>query len=396
MRRNFVVGRLPLRLLLWGSASALALATAGFASGATAGSASGSVVSRVSVSPAFFNPTLGQKQTIRLHAARAGTLAVEILDRDRIAIRTLEPLRVAAGEVTVIWDGKDQREEVVPDEAYNLRLKFTDGTKSEVYSPSEHFHPVQQAAKINFYSREDGVLSYTLPWPARVHAQAGQASKDPKTGEINGPIFKTLVDDGPRVAGSVIEKWNGLDEGRTIYVPDLPHFVVAVLATSLPPCSMITVGNRRQTFFAYAQKHRPAEALQPRKLAAAAAPHHLDLNALEDQTPTLEVKPAAAWDSGQRAWKTTAPLEVEASIVGDGAPYFLSQPTRLEVFVDEKEVRQIEGPAGKVSLELESSDLSRGAHRVVFNWSSGLGPVAVNAMRVSVEPADEHGKGSSR
>jgi flagellar hook assembly protein FlgD len=83
----------------------------------------GTVLSDVSVSPSFFNPTLGQKQSIRAHAARSGTLVVEILDRDRTAIRTLEPLRVAAGEVTAIWDGKDQGGKVVPDEAYDLHLR---------------------------------------------------------------------------------------------------------------------------------------------------------------------------------------------------------------------------------------------------------------------------------
>ena len=382
MRWKLSVRSFPLRVLCSGSLAVLALATAGLASGG--------VVSSVAVSPPFFNPTLGQRQAIRFHAARSGTVVVEILDRDRTAVRTLEPLRVASGEVTATWDGKDQGGEVVPDEAYNLRLTFKDGTRSEIYSPSEDFRPLQQDAKINFYSREDGVLSYALPWPARVHAQAGQAYKDPKTGESRGPILKTLVDDGPRVAGSVIEKWNGMDEGRTIYVPDLHDFAVAVLATSLPPSSMITIGNRQQTFFAYARKHRPAEALKPRTHAAATVPHHLDLNALEDQTPAVELKPAATWDSGKREWKARTPLRVEISMVGDGARYFLSRPTRLVVFVDEQEVRQIEKPAGTmaVSVELESANLPPGVHRVAVNWSSGRGPVAMNAMTVSVDSGD--------
>src|SRR5262245_6191244 len=108
------------------------------------GAARGAVISQVSVSPSFFNPSLGEKQEIHFRVARAGAVTVKILDRDRFPIRTLAPLEVTSGEVTTIWDGKDQSGEVVPDEAYNLRLEFIDGTSSETYDPSEHFRPLQE------------------------------------------------------------------------------------------------------------------------------------------------------------------------------------------------------------------------------------------------------------
>ena len=362
------------------------LATALTASGGATASA-GTALSDVSVSPSFFNPTLGQKQSIRAHAARSGTLVVEILDRDRTAIRTLEALRIAAGEVTAIWDGKDQGGKVVPDEAYNLQLTFTDGTKSEVYSPSEHFHPVPEDAKVHFYSREDGVLSYTLAKPSRVHAQAGQASTDPRTKERREVVLKTLVDDSPRVAGSVIEKWNGMDEGGTILVPELPDFVIAILAVPLPPNAMITVGNAKETFFDYARRHRAAEAVRPRDLRASTASHHAGLSALEDHTPPLEVRPTATWDPRQREWKTSLPLHVMVTVAGGGAPYFLGQPTALSVTVDEKEVLNIKQPGSPATFSLGPRELSPGVHQVAFNWASRLGLTAVNAMRVQILPA---------
>ena len=373
------------RLVVWIFcilATSPALATFGEAT-----ASGGSVLSDVSVSPSFFNPTLGQKQLIRAHAARSGTLVVEILDRDRIAIRTLAPLRIAAGEVTATWDGKDQGGEVVPDEAYNLTLKFIAGTsKSEVYSPSEHFHPVPEDAKVHFYSREDGVLSYTLAKPSRVHAQAGQASTDPRTKERREVVLKTLVDDSPRVAGSVIEKWNGMDEGGTILVPELPDFVIAILAVPLPPNAMITVGNAKETFFDYARRHRAADAVRPRDLRASTASHHAGLSALEDHTPPLEVRPTATWDPRKREWETSLPLRVIVAVAGGGAPYFLSQPTALSVTVDEKEVLNVRQQGSPATLSLGPRELSPGVHQVAFNWASRLGPTAVNAMRVQVLP----------
>ena len=352
----------------------------------------GTVLSDVSVSPAFFNPTLGQKQLIRFHAARSGTLVVEILDRDRFPIRTLEPLKIAAGEVTATWDGKDQGGEVAPNEAYNLRMTFRDGAKTEVYSPSEHFHSAPQDATIHFYSREDGVLSYTLAKPSRVHAQAGQAATDPRTKERREVVLKTLVDNSPRVAGSVIEKWNGMDEGGTISVPELPDFVVAILATPLPPNAMITVGSAKETFFEYARRHRSPEAVRPRHLRASTASHHAGLSALEDHTPPLEVSPSATWDPQKREWETSLPLHVTVKVAGGGAPYFLEQPTALSVTVDEKEVLNLKHPGSPARFSLGPDELSPGVHHIAFNWASRLGPTAVNAMRVQIlsAPAGDH------
>lgn len=373
----------------WGRLTAFLVACSLASAAVEAAPLRSKVLSDVSVSPAFFNPTLGQKATIHLKAARRGTLVAKILDRDRFPIRTLDSLAVVAGPVIVVWDGRDQAGEVVPDEAYNLRLEFTDGKTADAWDPSDHFRPKQQDAKINFYSREDGVLSYTLPWAARVHAQAGQFHAASAAGTSAGPILKTLVDDGPRVAGAVIEKWNGLDEGGTINVPDLPDFVVAVLATELPAGSMITVGNRKQTFFSYARARRGSEAIKPRTLSAEAPPHHLSLSALEDQTPALALKPKATWVSAKRSWDATVPLNIDISVLGDGAPYFLSQPTTLEVFIDGRRVLRREGPGGAPTVELRSDDLPPGAHRVVVNWSSALGPVAVNAIQVNVRGSDD-------
>jgi hypothetical protein len=386
MRLKLSIRRFPLRLLSSGLLSVLALVTAGWASGG--------VVSSVSVSPSFFNPTLGQRQTIRFHVARPGTVAVEILDRDRVAIRALKPLQVAAGEVTAIWDGKDQGGEVVPDEAYNLRLTFRNGTKSEVYSPAEHFHSVAEDAKVHFYSHEDGVLSYTLAKPSRVHAQAGQASTDPRTKERREIVLKTLVDDSPRIAGSVIEKWNGMDEGGTILVPELPDFVVAILAVPLPPNAMITVGSTKEAFFEYARRHRAADAVRPRDLRASTASHHAGLSALEDHTPPLEVRPTATWDPQKREWKTSLPLHIMVTVAGEGAPYFLGQPTALSVTVDEKEVLHLKQPGSPATISLGPGELTPGVHQVAFNWDSRLGPTAVNAMRVQILPEhSSHNRG---
>lgn len=342
------------------------------------------VFSEVLVYPSFFNPSLGQKETIRGRVSWQGTLRATILDRDRFSVRSLEPIQVTPGEFKLQWDGKDQAGEVVPDEAYSLRLEISGPDAVEVYDPSEHYQPLPEEPKINFYSRQDGVLSYTLARPSRVHAQAGQARTDPVTKQRTEVVLKTLVDDAPRVTGPVVEKWNGIDEGGTISVPNLPDFVVAVLATPLPASSMIAVGNRKETFFAHAVRHRPAAATKPRDLRASTSRHHSGLTALEDQTPPLELKPSAAWNSRTRGWEAGLPLRVMVTITGEGASYFLSQPTELSVLVDGRETLHLQHPESPANIELPAGKLGQGPHQIAFNWISRLGPVAVNAMSVAI------------
>jgi hypothetical protein len=343
-------------------------------------------LSEVSLSPAFFNPSLGQKQEIRFRLSRPGVVTVKILDRDRFPIRALRPQHAAAGWVTAAWDGRDQEGRVVPDEAYNLRLELSDGKRLDVYDPSAHFHPAIEPQKINFYSARSGILGYTLTQPARVHAEAGQATLDPASGQIQGPVLKTLIDSQPRVAGEVIEPWNGLDVSGEVAVPTLPHFVVSVLALTLPPSSMITSGNRSLGFAEYAKLHRPAEAALPRRHLK--THHHLGLTALEDRTPSLKLTPAATWDARGRRWEASGSLQFEAALAGDAAPYFLAQPSEIAVWVDESLVADLTGIREPlVSLTIGSKQLRPGLHRIAVNWGNSLGPLAVGVFQLWVTDA---------
>jgi len=352
------------------------------------------VIADVATSPGFFNPSLGQRQGITFRVDRPGLLTVEILDRDRFRVRSWR-MEVAAGPVSASWDGRDDQGEVVPDEAYNLRLTLDGGGAGDVYDPSAGFEPVPVDARVDFFSAANGVLGYTLVAPSRVHAQAGQARRDPRSQGMEGPVLKTLVDNGPRVAGPVVEKWNGLDEGGTIAVPPLPDFVVAVLATPLPPAAMIAVGNRARTFFDYARARRPAASTKPRDLRASTMHHHRGLTALEDRTPPLEVVPAGEWDASGRRWQVRSPLAVTVTVKGDGAPYFLAQPTVLSVFVDGERRRQLPQPDNPVTVTLSAAELPPGAHLVAFNWGSLLGPTAVGAVSVQVADGSQVLKGGS-
>jgi hypothetical protein len=334
----------------------------------------------VSVTPPFFNPSVGQSVSIQFRAGVRGVAKVSILDRDRFPIRTLPSREVSPGLATFWWDGRDDSGAVVPNEAWNVRIELGGVT----HDPSLDFHPRLDDPQPRTYSRSDGILSYRLARASRVHIEAGQATPNPKNnGRADGPILKTIVNSEPRVAGAVVEKWNGFDESGTIRVSNLPNFVVSVLAVSLPENSIITGGNRRETFLDYAARKRPASALQPKKRTAPAQ-HHAGLNAFEDRSPVLNVQPRGTWSAQANAWRVAGPLRIEAKLEGRSAAHFLVQPSVTTVYVDKKLVLTQKSPANPLVVTIPASELPAGEHRIAVNWGSDYGPAALGSFRVIV------------
>lgn len=341
-------------------------------------------ITSVSVSRPFFNPSLGQKVQISVALAHGGSLTVQLLDRDGYAVRKLVSDRKAEkGKFSCDWDGRDEKGETVPDEAYSLKVDFAVGGKISTYFPA--ISPEEELdVKSNYYDRRSAVLSYNLPRPGRVHMQAGIAKTNPATKLTEGPVLKTLVNREPRPAGAIVENWNGLDEGGTFYVPDLPNFVVSIAVTSLPENSIITTGNRTKTFLEGAVLREGSSFLPP---SGSGHAHHRGLTALEDTAPNLKTQPLdAAWSAADRAWYLTGKrMRVSVALQGPSASAFEREPTKLYVFLDSSRVLGVPGPR-RGMVEVPLPRLSPGPHVVAINWASAYGPVTVDAFRIMGKP----------
>jgi hypothetical protein len=344
------------------------------------------VLANPTIAAGAFNPSLGETSRLRFRAERAGEVRTSIVDRDAFVIRRLPLTTVTVGKNIVVWDGRDDSGAVVPDDVYTFRLEFSDGKVTETYDPAKGFVAEMEEGKAT-YSRANGILSYTLKRPSRVHIQAGEAVIDKKTGKAEGPVLKTIVDHLPRSGGPVTEVWNGFDESGTIYIPDLPHFVVGIMATSLPENAVITYGNRKETFAQYAARTRPAAALKPRSFPAVSKEyrsHHQGLTALEDHSPKLEIGlPGAGAKGSPFKWKAGEDLALTVRL-GEGSEYFLTQPTGLTVFLDGREVFDVSLPTHPAQVVLKTGEWPACEHRLAVNWGSQLGPVAVNAIKITV------------
>src|ERR1043166_6636434 len=180
----------------------------------------GPVIRQVSVSPTTVNLSTGEMPVIAVTNGRAARLDVQVIDRDGFVIRTLPSKNGEPGINSFIWDGRDDRGAIVPDEAYSFRIVAGGGV-------DEYFPASQIAAMTTVdplaYSRATSTLTYVLEKPSRVHVQAGTIDA-----KAEGPVLKTIVDRQPRDGGRIAEHWSGLDESGALYVPDLPGFALAI------------------------------------------------------------------------------------------------------------------------------------------------------------------------
>jgi len=336
----------------------------------------------VSISRPFFNPGLGQEVRISFDLAHAGRLTLLVVDRDGFPVRRLrDDSPVSAGAMSLSWDGRDDRRAVVPDEAYSFKIDLAGAEGASTYFPANTVakdFPVTT----QYYDRRSAILSYQLPSPARVHIQAGTAKVGPDKKITPGPVLKTIVNREPRPAGAVIENWNGLDEGRATYVPDLPGFAVAIAASALPENAVITTGNRGVSFLEYALRRTGGSLL---RLSSTDHAHHHGLSALEDVAPGLRLVPLnATWSASSRSWRSEgSSLRISVSLQGPSSPHFAKQPAELVVHVDDRLVTTLSAPKDGMTFRIPLRSVAPGSHEVAVNWASAFGPVAVGTCRVN-------------
>ena len=369
--------------------AALVLAVLTQSTATARGESASPAISDVAVSPPFFNPSIGQNAALTYRIDKPARVTLSILDRDGYVIRKLAPVQQPAGAATLNWDGKDQTGSVVPNEAYSVNLVAEGPAGQSEYAPSRHFVS-QLSDPPRSYAMVSGVLRYELGSPSRVHIQAGEAVLvgDPKEGKRDGPVMKTIVDREPRSGGVVVETWDGYDESRTVHIASLKNFAISILGESLPPATIIAVGNRAESFRHYAARARAGKtplyppSMRGREMPVMPGMKHDGLNALEDFSPELTVTLAGKKDEQGRVEVGSGQITLKVQMPPNEAGLFVRPEAGLDIFVDEKRVSHKKGAQNPTSISIPASAIAGGEHRVTVNWISTHGPMSAQVVRV--------------
>jgi hypothetical protein len=343
-------------------------------------SSSSKLIKAVSTSRAHFNPSQGESVSIEINVSSACELSVNVLDRDGFRIRNLfSGKKVSAGRISLDWDGRTDGGAIVADEAYSLKIDLISSGKRDTYFPANSYRE-QVPVQSNYYDRRNGLLSYYLEKPSRVHILATSGHVNNKTDEFDGAILKVINNREPRLAGAVLEHWRGFDESGTILVSDLPDFGISIVAEPLPENSIISVGNRRTSFLQTTCGRRGQSLIYTKKRAKG----HEGLISSYDFSPRMHIKPVnAVYSSINSQWQIKAKtLKLACTFEGPTATRFLQQAADLLVFIDSKKVKKIQGPHGDFYLEVPLEGLSSDSHIIALNWDTNVGPVIAASLRL--------------
>lgn len=337
------------------------------------------IIRSVTVSQTSLNVAAREVTTIAIGFAQPGTVTVVLVDRDGYPVRTLAKAQPVGTTASFGWDGRDDRGEVVPDEAYSFRIEWHGSRRSDAYFPADEPAPPMQRIDARSYNRRTATLSYVLPRASRVHIQAGTAVPDLVTKQPAGLTMKTVVNREPRAAGTIAEHWTGFDESGAIFIPDLKDFIVAIAATPLPENSVITFGNAAHRFIDTIAHRRGATLFTHREHGS----HHSGLPTADDVSPSLKIEPLnAVWLAPEHVWVMSGSdaLRLRVSVGGPTAAAFRKHPATVERFIDG---RRLGDAARKTSDVLDVPLDSRSdVQRVSVNWNSDWGPVAANTILV--------------
>ena len=208
------------------------------------GAAQGSAISQVSVSARSFAPFMKETVEIRYSLSRDAAVSVRVFDPDLDLVRaiaSMAPRKAGANRET--WDGRDMDGKIVPNEAYFFTIEAeAPGLAPAIYDPVTFSGGDYGDITRGELSHEMGTFDYKLGQPSRVRLRVG----------IQGSAMaKTVVDWEPRVAGTITERWNGMDEDNLVSIWNRERFVMILTYFSLPENSVIAVGNQRYTYRAY-------------------------------------------------------------------------------------------------------------------------------------------------
>jgi hypothetical protein len=191
-----------------------------------------SEILHVSHRPAVFDPSRAESVEVRFHLSQPAEVELTLFDARDLAIRTLRsPSALAVGDHIITWDGRDERGNLVPPEAYTYALEAR-GAKGEVsrWDVSKFGgEPVEVGGLA--WDPQAGQMRYQLPVLARVCIRIGLAD--------GGPLLRTVIDWVPRVAGPHAEPWDGRDASGVLALSQHPALFLNAKAFALPRNSIL-------------------------------------------------------------------------------------------------------------------------------------------------------------
>ncbi|MEO6664931.1 MAG: FlgD immunoglobulin-like domain containing protein [Rubrivivax sp.] len=310
-----------------------------------------------------------------------GTLSLELLTGDGDVVRRLVKSDAQAGAHQLSWDGKDERGQTVPDEAYCARAVLQAASGRVEDDPCKRTGG-EVLANIKPSISPNSDIAYTLEKPARVLIRVGIK---------NGAMMRSLSVWRPRPAGRNLQRWNGFDESGQV---DLRTDRLALLVTAfqLPDFSVITTGQDGMDYRAWRTAQgwpeRPDTPVEGDKTTPLerngvriARQHYMARYKDSEPRITVAMEDLTGKSIGADG---TAPEQVRLSVDLHPEDRWLMQEQLYEVafFVDGDFVSEEENGYVPIGWLWNTSNLKPGRHLLTVNLTGFTGRVGTKTIVV--------------
>ncbi|MGR9116096.1 MAG: FlgD immunoglobulin-like domain containing protein [Gammaproteobacteria bacterium] len=332
-----------------------------------------------------FSPDRGETYAIPVQLQkRALSLTLDIYTPDGELLRTISRKEdINSGLNSVIWDGKDDAGNVVPDEAYTpvITAEFANGEK-QVLDP-RRYSGGELVDKVPVEITSDREIAYYLPSPCRVLIRVGIKG---------GPMLRNLSSWQPKSAGKNIQHWDGKDQSGLVDIRNERDLGILVIAFKLPEHTIITYGNPSIDYRAYRlsknwqDKVMAPDKMQLKRDGMAISPHYYaprSFDAVPEVSLTLPdtlTKTAA----GIPRIKLNNPVAVKADIAPQDRWMMKQSLYEVAFFVDHEFVAEEEQGYVPLTWRWLPQQLTAGRHLLTVNISGFSGKVGVASLLFEV------------
>lgn len=339
----------------------------------------GRLLSNVSISTASFNPSKGDKVTIRYSLSKTARVKVRVYDPDSgLVLILLNSKEQSAGKHAIIWDGKDMDGNIVPDEAYFFTIVAEGpGKQKEIYDPITFSGGEEHDITKADINREAGTIVYRMPEAGRVMIRIGIQG---------GALLNTLVDWKPRVKGIITEYWNGKDKDNLIYLYGYPKLKIIISYFTLPENSIISFGNNSVTYRKYKETSAKNRAVKQKRLSSVkeVSPHYLLPRTL-DYSPDLNVTFSnikGVTNQGVPILSKKTLVKVE--LAENDRLNFENQQFEICFFLDNEFYAEDETGYTPFNWVWDLSDVHPGEHILTVNLSGFKDQIGVKSRKIKI------------
>lgn len=182
-------------------------------------------ITDVRVDRRAFIPADNEQVTIKFQLSEAADVDLLLYDGREVLIRQINQA-FDAGEHALTWDGRDNRGQLVPNEAYHYVVRGRTGAGVEqTYDLTDITGGQATRPTDATWDAETQSIAFSLTKPSRINVRVGM--------QKNGPLLRTVVDWVPRAAGANRVDWDGWDASGVLNLSDHPRLNIFVDAYAL-------------------------------------------------------------------------------------------------------------------------------------------------------------------